>query len=100
MGMISKLQNVEELEEQEKHTPRLIIEIPAHQNSIETLSKVEVLKKTLQYYKSQNGYLNDSNDQLMQANMMLREDLEKTNANYHKLISFAKVVLRRKKLTQ
>ena len=47
------LQNVEELGEQEIH---------AHQTPMEILSEVEDLKKSLQYYKSQNGYLNDSND--------------------------------------
>ena len=54
MGMCLKSPNVEELEEQESL---------AHQTAMETLSEVGVLKKSLQYYKAQNGYLNDSNDQ-------------------------------------
>ena len=36
----------------------------------------------------------------MQANRRLREDLEEANANYQELITAAKKVLRRKKLTQ
>ena len=55
MAMCSKFPNVEELEEQEKNAPRLSIEILAHQTTMETLSEVEAIKKSLQYYKAQNG---------------------------------------------
>ena len=78
MGMCSKSPNVEELEEKE---------IPAHQKTMETLSKIEVLKKSLQYYKDKNGYFNDSNDQLMFENKGLIEDLEETTTNYQELIT-------------
>ena len=88
------------VEEQDKITPSLSIEIPAHQTYMEALSYFEVLKKSLQYYKAQNGYLNDSNNQLMLANRRLREYLEETNSNYQGLIAYSKEVLRRKKLTQ
>ena len=91
MVTCSKSPNVEELEEQE---------IPAHQTIMDISLEVEVLKKSLQYYKSQNGYLNDSNNQLMLQNRRLREDLEETNANYQELITTSKEVLRRKNLTQ
>ena len=64
------------------------------------MSEVETLKISLQHYKAHNGYLNDSNDQLMQANRRLREDLEETNVNYRELITTGKEVLRRKKITQ
>ena len=67
---------------------------------METLSKVEVLKKSLQYFKYQNGYLNDSNDKLMMENRRLREDLEEINASFQELITASKEVLRRKRFTQ
>ena len=67
---------------------------------METVSKIEVLKISLQHYKYQNEYLNDFNDKLMQENIRLREYLEETNANYQELIISAKEVMRRNKLTQ
>ena len=91
MGMYFKSPNMEKLEQQE---------IPARQTIMETLSEVEVIKpKSLQYYKAQNGYLNDSNDQLMLENRRLREDMEETNTSYQELITSSKEVLRRKKLS-
>ena len=50
------------VEDQDKLNLSLSIEIPAHQTSVETLSEVEILKKSLEHYKSHNGYLNDSSD--------------------------------------
>ena len=49
---------------------------------MESLSKFEVLKKSLTYFKDQNGYLNDSNEKLMIENKSLMEDLEERNACY------------------
>ena len=49
---------------------------------------------------SQNEYLNDSSDKLMQASIRLREYLEETNANYQELIAIAKEVMKRKKISQ
>ena len=57
---------------------------------METLSKIEVLKKYLQYFKDQNRYLNNLNDKLMMENRRLREDLEEINANYLELITTSK----------
>ena len=71
-----------------------------HRAPMETLSEFEVLKRSLQHYKSHNEYLNDFNDNLMQENKRLREELEETNANYQELITTAKEVMRRKKLTK
>ena len=42
---------------------------------MESLSEFQVLKKSLQYFKDQNGYLNDSNEKLMIENNRLREDI-------------------------
>ena len=73
MGNFSKHSNVEELKDRED---------PTHQEFIETLSEIKVLKKSLQYFKDQNKYLNDSNYKLMIATWRLREDLEEINARY------------------
>ena len=62
--------------------PLEIEEYLAHQEVMESLSEVEVLKKSLQYFKEQNRYLNDSSEKLMIANIRLREYLEEINANY------------------
>ena len=91
IGTCSKPSVIEELNEQED---------PAHQKVMESLSEVEVLKKSLQYFKDQNGYLNDSNEKLMITNMRLREDLEEINPSYQELITTSKEILRRKRLTQ
>ena len=53
------------VEEQDELASSVNVEIPAHQAPMETLSEVEVLKKSLQHYKAHNGYLNDSNGYLM-----------------------------------
>ena len=81
MGTCSKPSNVEELEEKDS---------PPHQAVMETLSEIEVLKKSLQYFKYQNGYLNNSKDKLTMENMRVREDLEKINARYQYLITTSK----------
>ena len=67
---------------------------------MESLSEVEVLKKSLQYFKDQNGYLNYLNKTLMIANRRPRGYLEDINESYEELITSSKEVLRRKRLTQ
>ena len=64
------------VEEQVEVDPSLNVESPTHQKPMETVLEIEVLKRSLQHYKSQNGYLNDSNDKLMKSNIRLREYLE------------------------
>ena len=91
IGTCSKPSVIEELNEREDL---------AHQKVMESLSKVEVLKKSLQYFKDQNWYLNDSNEKLMIENKRRREDLEDIYASYQELITTSKEVLRRKRLTQ
>ena len=73
---------------------------PAHPEMMKSVSEVEVLKKSLQYFKEQNMYLNDSSEKLMIANRRLREDLEEIDASYQKLIIVSQEVLRRKRATQ
>ena len=91
IGTCCKPSNIEELNEQED---------PAHQKVMDSLSEIEVLKKSLTYFKDQNGYLNDANEKLMIANKRPREDLEESNASYQELIIASKEVLRRKRVTQ
>ena len=86
IGTCLKPSDIEELNEQED---------PAHQKVMESLSDVEILRKSLQYFKDQNGHLNDSNEKLMIANKKSREDLEEINANYQELIIVSKELLRR-----
>ena len=59
---------------------------PSHQEVMESLSEIKVLKKSLQYFKEQNRYLNDSSEKLMIANRRLREYMEDIDANYQELI--------------
>ena len=93
-------QKVVEFEVGSCSKPWEIDEIPAHLEMMESISEVEVLNKSLQYFKEQNRYLNDSNEKLMIANRRLREDLEEIDANYQELITVSKEVLRRKRATQ
>ena len=67
---------------------------------MKSVSEVEVLNKSLQYFKEKNRYLNDSNEKLMIAKRKLREDLEEIDANYQELITVSKEVLQRKRATQ
>ena len=62
-----------------------IDEDPAHLEMMKSVSEVEVLNKSLQYFKEKNRYLNDSNEKLMIAKRKLREDLEEIDANYQEL---------------
>ena len=43
---------------------------PVYQEEIQIGSEVEILKRSSQQYKVQNEYLNDANDNLMQANQI------------------------------
>ena len=67
---------------------------------MESMSEIEFLKKSLTYFKYQNHYLNDSNENLTIENRRMRDDLEQSNARYQELIIDSKEVLRRKRLTQ
>ena len=73
---------------------------PIYQEEKKIGSKVEILRKYSQQYKVQNEYLNDANDNLMQANRILRGYLEEVNGHYQELIIVAKEALKRKKNAQ
>ena len=67
---------------------------------MESLSEVEVLKKSLQSFKEHNKHLNDFNEKLMIANKKLCEDLEEIDTSYQELISVSKEALRRKRVIE
>ena len=86
-------QKVVELEVGTCSKPLDIDEDTAHLEMMKSVSEVEVLKKSLQSFKEQNKYLNDSNEKLMIANRRLREDLEEIDANYQELVTVSKEAL-------
>ena len=47
-------------------------------------------------YKEQNKYLQDLNENLMLVNKILQEDLEEKEADYQKLVSISKDMLKNK----
>ena len=51
-------------------------------------------------YKEQNKYLRDLNENLMLANKILREDLEKKDVDYQKLVSIYKDMMKKKRSLQ
>ena len=56
------------------------------------------LKKALHHYKAQNIHLNQLNDQLVNANRMIRQDPEEINSNYAELVQVAKEAVKRRKI--
>ena len=55
------------------------------------------IKKYLQTYKEQTKFLQSINEKLMSANKRLREDLEEKEADYQKLLSISKDILKEKR---
>ena len=53
-------------------------------------SKIENLKKTVEQYKYQVGFLGETNDRLVMTNRRLREDLDDINTHYQELITVSK----------
>ena len=59
--------------------------------------KVSNLWKSLHHYESQNSHLNNLNNQLVNANRMIKQDL---NANYAELVKVIEEALKRQKTAQ
>ena len=55
---------------------------------------------SIKQYKHQIEYLHESNEGLVTANKILREDLEEVNSHYQELISISKEALKRKRQTE
>ena len=59
-------------------------------------SEIENLKKTVEQYKYQIGFLSETNDRLVMTNRRLREDLDDINTHYQELIVVSEEALKRK----
>ena len=63
-------------------------------------SENENLQRSIKQYKHQIEYLHESNEGLVTANKILREDLEEVNSHYQELILVCKEDLKRKRHTE
>ena len=63
-------------------------------------SENENLWKSIKQYKYQIEFLHETNEGLVVANKILREDLEEVNIHYQELIVVSKEALKRKRKTQ
>ena len=63
-------------------------------------SENENLYRSVKQYKYQIEYLHETNEGLIAANRILREDLEEVNSHYQELIAVSKEALKRKRQTQ
>ena len=63
-------------------------------------SENENLERIIKQYKHQIEYLHETNEGLVTANKILREDLEEVNSHYQELISVSKEALKIKRHTE
>ena len=63
--------------------------IPTEEACVEIIMGIGILHKELQQYKDQNKHLNESNTTIMQANQLLRNNLQEWNVNYDQLSKIA-----------
>ena len=63
-------------------------------------SETKNVKKTMNKYKYQIGFLSETNDGLVMTNRILREDLDDINTHYQELIVVSKEALKRKRQVQ
>ena len=63
-------------------------------------SEKENLQRTRTKYKHQVEYMQETNDGLVMANRILREDLDEVNSHYQELIAVSKEALKRKRSTE
>ena len=62
--------------------------------------KNENIWKSIKKYKYQIDFLHETNEGLVVANKILREDIKEINSHYQKLIVVSKEALKRKRQTQ
>ena len=67
------------------------------EEAIEIAPELNQIKKSLQTYKEQTKFLQSINEKLITANKRLREDLEEKEADYQKLLSISKDILKEKR---
>ena len=70
------------------------------EEAIEIAPELNQIKRYLQTYKEQTNFLQSINEKLMTANKRLREDLEEKEADYQKLLSIYKDILKDKRTIQ
>ena len=75
-------------------------EIMVDTDEVDVIPELVQMRKFMVSYKEQNKYLQDLNENLMLANKRLREDLEKKEADYQKLVSISKDMLKKKRALQ
>ena len=63
--------------------------IPIEEDFAERIMGIIILHKELQYYKEKNKHLNESSAASMQANQLLRNNLQEWNVNYDQLSKIA-----------
>ena len=56
--------------------------------------------KEIEQFKLQNEHINQINDSLLQANKMLKQDLQEINKNYSELAQVAEEAVKRRKIAQ
>ena len=66
------------------------------EEDIEITPELNQVKKSLQTQKEQTRFLQNINEKLMTTNKRLREDLEDKEADYQKLLSISKDILKEK----
>ena len=72
-------------------------EVHMKEEDLEISPELNQVKKYLQTYKEQTRFLQNINEKLMTANKRLREDLEDKEADYQKLLSISKDILKEKR---
>ena len=70
------------------------------EEELEISPKLNQVKMSLQTYREQTRFLQNINEKLMTANKRLREDLEDKEADYQKLLSISKDILKEKRTIQ
>ena len=70
------------------------------EEDLEISPELNQVKKSFQTYREQTRFLQNINEKLMTANKRLREDLEDKEADYQKLLSISKDILREKRIIQ
>ena len=63
-------------------------------------SETENLQRSVKQYKYQVEYMQVTNDGLVKANRILREDLDEANSHYQEMIAVSKEALKRKRNTK
>ena len=80
--------------------PWMLEEMPSASGGKCIDSKNENLQRSIKQYKYQIEFLHETNEGLVVANRILREDLEEVNSHYQELIVVSKEALKRKRQTQ